>query len=164
MRHSRCLSSYFYPGPFESSREYERGVIFTLGRFTGVKGPGLIILIPIVQQLVKVDLRVMERVSAAVQDDFAGQRVRQGQRLLCTFSRIVDPERAIKVGDYMAATSQARPIGFQVVPGGLDHRPGRSCLEGDRPTDQELVDGIGRDRELLPLAVLDHDPSARWRR
>ena len=44
-------------------REYERGVIFTLGRFTGVKGPGLIILIPVVQQMVKVDLRVMTRAS-----------------------------------------------------------------------------------------------------
>jgi len=43
-------------------REYERGVVFTLGRFTGVKGPGLIILIPVVQQLVKVDLRVMVQV------------------------------------------------------------------------------------------------------
>src|SRR5437588_135322 len=43
-------------------REYERGVIFTLGRFTGVKGPGLIILIPVVQQMVKVDLRVMVQV------------------------------------------------------------------------------------------------------
>src|SRR5882672_1924466 len=40
-------------------REYERGVVFTLGRFTGVKGPGLIILIPFVQQMVKVDLRVV---------------------------------------------------------------------------------------------------------
>ncbi|HEX2560374.1 SPFH domain-containing protein, partial [Phenylobacterium sp.] len=40
-------------------REYERGVIFTLGRFTGVKGPGLIILIPIVQQMVKVSLRTI---------------------------------------------------------------------------------------------------------
>src|SRR6266851_5096117 len=40
-------------------REYERGIVFTLGRFTGVKGPGLIILIPFVQQMVKVDLRVV---------------------------------------------------------------------------------------------------------
>ena len=43
-------------------REYERGVVFTLGRFTGVKGPGFIILIPVVQQMVKVDLRVMVQV------------------------------------------------------------------------------------------------------
>ena len=40
-------------------REYERGIVFTLGRFTGVKGPGLIILIPFVQQMVRVDLRVI---------------------------------------------------------------------------------------------------------
>lgn len=40
-------------------REYERGVVFTLGRFTGVKGPGLILLIPLVQQMVRVDLRTL---------------------------------------------------------------------------------------------------------
>src|SRR3546814_1509308 len=40
-------------------REYERGVVFTLGRFTGVKGPGFIILIPVVQQMVRVDLRTI---------------------------------------------------------------------------------------------------------
>src|SRR5216684_2082881 len=43
-------------------REYERGIVFTLGRFTGVKGSGLIILIPVVQQVVKVDLSVMVQV------------------------------------------------------------------------------------------------------
>ena len=40
-------------------REYERGVVFTLGRFTGVKGPGLIILVPLIQQMVRVDQRTM---------------------------------------------------------------------------------------------------------
>lgn len=40
-------------------REYERGVIFTLGRFTGVKGPGFILLIPFVQQMVRTDLRTV---------------------------------------------------------------------------------------------------------
>ncbi|WP_341712148.1 SPFH domain-containing protein, partial [Erythrobacter sp.] len=40
-------------------REYERGVIFTLGRFTGVRGPGLILLVPFVQQLVRTDLRMI---------------------------------------------------------------------------------------------------------
>jgi len=40
-------------------REYERGVVFTLGRFTGVKGPGLILLIPLVQQMVRIDLRTL---------------------------------------------------------------------------------------------------------
>ena len=40
-------------------REYERGVVFTLGRYTGTKGPGLFLLVPIVQQMVRVDLRVV---------------------------------------------------------------------------------------------------------
>ena len=40
-------------------REYERGVVFTLGRFTGVKGPGLFILIPFIQQMIRVDLRII---------------------------------------------------------------------------------------------------------
>ncbi|MGN1290327.1 MAG: SPFH domain-containing protein, partial [Bradyrhizobium sp.] len=86
-------------------REYERGVIFTLGRFTGVKGPGLIILIPVVQQLVKVDLRVMVQV-VPPQDVISRDNVSVKVNAVLYF-RIVDPERAIiKVGDYMAATSQ----------------------------------------------------------
>ena len=40
-------------------KEYERGVMFTLGRFTGIKGPGIILVIPILQQMTKVDLRVI---------------------------------------------------------------------------------------------------------
>ncbi|MFZ0721379.1 MAG: SPFH domain-containing protein, partial [Xanthobacteraceae bacterium] len=40
-------------------REYERGVVFTLGRYTGTKGPGLILLYPFIQQMVRVDLRVV---------------------------------------------------------------------------------------------------------
>src|ERR1700730_2732440 len=86
-------------------REYERGVVFTLGRFTGVKGPGLIILIPVVQQLVKVDLRVMVQV-VPPQDVISRDNVSVKVNAVLYF-RIVDPERAIiKVGDYMAATSQ----------------------------------------------------------
>ena len=86
-------------------REYERGVIFTLGRFTGVKGPGLVILIPIAQQLVKVDLRVMVQV-VPPQDVISRDNVSVKVNAVLYF-RIVDPERAIiKVGDYMAATSQ----------------------------------------------------------
>jgi len=86
-------------------REYERGVIFTLGRFTGVKGPGLIILIPVVQQIVKVDLRVMVQV-VPPQDVISRDNVSVKVNAVLYF-RIVDPERAIiKVGDYMAATSQ----------------------------------------------------------
>src|ERR1700752_582140 len=86
-------------------REYERGVVFTLGRFTGVKGPGLIILIPVVQQMVKVDLRVLVQV-VPPQDVISRDNVSVKVNAVLYF-RIVDPERAIiKVSDYMAATSQ----------------------------------------------------------
>ncbi|HVN42030.1 MAG TPA: SPFH domain-containing protein, partial [Steroidobacteraceae bacterium] len=44
---------------FKVLNEYERGVVLTFGRFTGVKGPGLIILIPLIQRMIKVDLRVI---------------------------------------------------------------------------------------------------------
>ena len=86
-------------------REYERGVVFTLGRFTGVKGPGLIILIPVVQQMVKVDLRVMVQV-VPTQDVISRDNVSVKVNAVLYF-RIVDPERAIiRVSDYMSATSQ----------------------------------------------------------
>ena len=56
----------FFTSAIRILREYERGVVFTLGRFTGVKGPGLIILIPFVQQMVRVDLRVVVEPGSAV--------------------------------------------------------------------------------------------------
>ena len=73
-------------------REYERGVVFTLGRFTAVKGPGLIILIPVVQQLGKVDLRVMVQV-VPPQDVISRDNVPVKVNAVLYF-RIVDPERA----------------------------------------------------------------------
>ncbi|WP_426426227.1 slipin family protein [Bradyrhizobium genosp. A] len=100
-------------------REYERGVIFTLGRFTGVKGPGLVILIPVVQQLVKVDLRVMVQV-VPPQDVISRDNVSVKVNAVLYF-RIVDPERAIiKVGDYMAATSQLAQTTLRSVLGKHD--------------------------------------------
>ncbi|MBV8426102.1 MAG: slipin family protein [Hyphomicrobiales bacterium] len=86
-------------------REYQRGVVFTLGRFSGVKGPGLIILIPFAQQMVKVDLRVVVQVVPA-QDVISRDNVSVKVNAVLYF-RIVDPERAIiRVEDFMAATSQ----------------------------------------------------------
>ena len=100
-------------------REYERGVIFTLGRFTGVKGPGLIVLIPIVQQMVKVDLRVMVQV-VPPQDVISRDNVSVKVNAVLYF-RIVEPERAIiKVGDYMAATSQLAQTTLRSVLGKHD--------------------------------------------
>ncbi|TDI62516.1 MAG: slipin family protein [Alphaproteobacteria bacterium] len=86
-------------------REYERGVVFTLGRFTGVKGPGLIILIPFIQQMVRVDLRLMVH-DVPTQDVISRDNVSVAVNAVLYF-RVVDPERAIlKVEDYYNATSQ----------------------------------------------------------
>lgn len=86
-------------------REYERGVVFTLGRFTGVKGPGLIILIPVVQQMVRVDLRTVV-LDIPTQDVISRDNVSVAVNAVLYF-RVVDPERAIlQVEEYFAATSQ----------------------------------------------------------
>ncbi|MGW1422090.1 slipin family protein [Bradyrhizobium manausense] len=120
-------------------REYERGVIFTLGRFTGVKGPGLVILIPVVQQLVKVDLRVMVQV-VPPQDVISRDNVSVKVNAVLYF-RIVDPERAIiKVGDYMAATSQLAQTTLRSVLG--KHELDEMLAERDRLNAdiQEILD------------------------
>jgi regulator of protease activity HflC (stomatin/prohibitin superfamily) len=86
-------------------REYERGVVFTLGRFSAVKGPGLILLVPFAQQMVKVDLRVVVH-SVPSQDVISRDNVSVKVNAVLYF-RIVDPERAIiRVENFMAATSQ----------------------------------------------------------
>jgi regulator of protease activity HflC (stomatin/prohibitin superfamily) len=86
-------------------REYQRGVVFTLGRFTGVKGPGLILLIPIVQQMVRIDLRTLV-LDVPTQDVISRDNVSVRVNAVIYF-RVVDPEKAtIQVEDYMAATSQ----------------------------------------------------------
>lgn len=86
-------------------REYERGVIFTLGRFTGVKGPGLILLIPVVQQMVKVSLRTIV-LDVPSQDVISRDNVSVKVSAVVYF-RVVDADRAIiAVEDFFAATSQ----------------------------------------------------------
>ena len=86
-------------------REYERGVVFQLGRFWGVKGPGLIILIPVLQQLVRVDLRTVV-LDVPTQDVISRDNVSVKVNAVIYF-RVVDPERAIiQVADYLEATSQ----------------------------------------------------------
>jgi regulator of protease activity HflC (stomatin/prohibitin superfamily) len=86
-------------------REYERAVVFTLGRFTGVKGPGLIILIPFVQQLVRTDLRTLV-LDVPTQDVISRDNVSVRVSAVVYF-RIIDPERAtIQVENYVQATSE----------------------------------------------------------
>ena len=86
-------------------REYERGVVFTLGRYTGTKGPGLFLLVPFVQQMVRVDLRVIVD-EVPPQDVISRDNVSIKVSAVIYF-RVVDAERAIiQVSNYLAATSQ----------------------------------------------------------
>ena len=86
-------------------REYERGVVFTLGRFTGVKGPGLILLVPVVQQMVRVDLRVRV-LDVPSQDGISRDNVSVKVSAVVYF-RVVDADKSvIQVENFMAATSQ----------------------------------------------------------
>ncbi len=90
---------------FKVLNEYERGVVFTFGRFTGVKGPGLIILIPLIQRMVKVDLRTIV-LDVPTQDVISRDNVSLKVNVVVYF-RIVDPERAIiQVANPFEATSQ----------------------------------------------------------
>jgi len=100
-------------------REYERGVVFTLGRYTGTKGPGLILLVPFVQQMVRVDLRV-------VVDEVPSQDVISRDNVSVKVSaviyyRVIDAERAvIQVETYKEATSQLAQTTLRSVLGKHD--------------------------------------------
>jgi regulator of protease activity HflC (stomatin/prohibitin superfamily) len=86
-------------------REYERGVVFTLGRYTKTIGPGLTFVIPIIQQVVRVDLR-MKVEDVPSQDVISRDNVSVKVNAVLYF-RVVDPSRAtINIEDYMEATSQ----------------------------------------------------------
>ena len=86
-------------------REYERGVVFTLGRFTSVSGPGFLIIIPIIQQLVKIDLRTITQ-DVPSQDVISQDNVSVKVNAVLYF-RVVDPERSInQVENFQRATSE----------------------------------------------------------
>ena len=86
-------------------REYERGVVFMLGRFWSVKGPGLIIIIPILQEITRVDLRTMV-LDVPTQDVISRDNVSVKVNAV-VYMRVVDPEKAIiQVENYFEATSQ----------------------------------------------------------
>jgi regulator of protease activity HflC (stomatin/prohibitin superfamily) len=85
-------------------REYERGVVFQLGRFWAVKGPGLIILIPVVQQMVRMDLRTVV-LDVPPQDVITRDNVSVKVNAVIYF-RIIDPQKAvIQVANFLAATN-----------------------------------------------------------
>ena len=97
-------------------REYERGVVFTLGRFTGVKGPGLILVIPLVQQVVRIDLRT--RVFDVPPQDVISRDNVSVRVNAVVYYRVIDPEKAIiQVEDFNQATSELAQTTLRSVVG-----------------------------------------------
>jgi len=96
--------------------EYERAVVFTLGRFTGIKGPGLVLIFPMVQRMRKVDLRVIV-LSVPKQDVITRDNVSVKVNAVVYF-RIVDPGKAIiQVANAFDATSQVAQTTLRSVVG-----------------------------------------------
>jgi regulator of protease activity HflC (stomatin/prohibitin superfamily) len=99
--------------------EYERGVIFRLGRSIGVKGPGLILLIPIVDRMVKVSLRTV--VFDVPSQDVITQDNVTLQVSAVVFFRVIDPQKAVvEVENYLFATSQLSQVTLRSVLGQVD--------------------------------------------
>ena len=97
-------------------REYERGVVFMLGRFLAVKGPGLVLLIPALQQMVRVSLRLIV-MDIPKQDIITRDNVSVKVNAVLYF-KVVDPERAvIRVENFLAATSQLAQTTLRAVLG-----------------------------------------------
>ena len=97
-------------------REYERGVVFQLGRFWKVKGPGLVLLIPGIQKMVRVDLRIVT-MDVEPQDVISRDNVSVKVNAVLFF-RVVDPQKAIiQVEDFLMATSQLAQTTLRVVLG-----------------------------------------------
>ena len=114
---------------FRILREYERGVVFLLGRFWKVKGPGLIIIIPGVQAMVKVDLRIIV-MDVPPQDVISRDNVSVKVNAV-VFFRVIDPQRAIiQVEDYYSATNQLAQTTLRSVLG--KHELDEMLSERDR--------------------------------
>jgi len=97
-------------------RQYERAVVFTLGRFQGVKGPGLVLLFPFLQEMVRVDLRI-QVIEIPTQDVISRDNVSMKVDAVLYFN-VVNPERAIiQVQRYLAATSMLAQTTLRAVLG-----------------------------------------------
>src|ERR1700683_1783111 len=121
-------------------REYERGVIVRLGKLLGAKGPGLIFLIPIVDRMVKMDLRV-------VTIDVARQELMTRDNVPVTvdavvYFRVVDPEAAvIRVENFLKATSLISQTTLRSVLGQAELDELLAQREKINSTLQEIIDG-----------------------
>ena len=133
------LAIIVLPQAIRILREYERGVIFRLGKLLGTKGPGMIFLIPVVDRMVKMDLRV-------VTIDVARQEVMTRDNVPVTvdavvYFRVVDPEAAVvKVENYLKATSLISQTTLRSVLGQAELDELLSQRDKINLTLQEIID------------------------
>ena len=133
------VGSIVLPQMIRILREYERGVIFRLGKLIGAKGPGLIFLIPIVDRMVKMDLRV-------VTIDVPKQEIMTRDNVPVTvdavlYFRVVDPQAAVvKVENYLKATSLIAQTTLRSVLGQADLDELLAHREKINLTLQEIID------------------------
>lgn len=120
-------------------REYERGVVFRLGRLVGSKGPGLIILIPLIDRMVKVSLRTIA-MDIPSQDVITKDNVSVKVNAVLYF-RVMDPSKAItEVEDYLYATSQLAQTTLRSVMGGAELDEMLAEREKINSSLQEIID------------------------
>lgn len=143
-------------------REYERGVIFTLGRFWKVKGPGLIIVIPMIQKMVRVDLRTIV-MDVPEQDVISRDNVSVKVNAV-VYYRVIDAKKAIiEVENYEFATSQLAQTTLRSVLG--QHQLDEMLAERERLNDDirtildEQTDAWGIKVSNVELKHVDLDPS-----
>ena len=130
-------------------REYERAVVFTLGRYTGTKGPGLVLLVPFVQQMVRVDLRVI--VDEVPSQDVISRDNVSVKVSAVIYYRVIDAERAvIQVETYKEATSQLAQTTLRSVLG--KHDLDEMLAERDR-LNADIQDVLDRQTDAWGIKV-----------
>lgn len=133
------ISIFFLTSALKVVREYDRGVIFRLGRLIGAKGPGLIILIPIIDKMVKVSLRVVT-LDIPSQDIITKDNVSVKVNAVLYF-RVVDPQKAIvEVEDYLFATGQLAQTTLRSILGQVELDELLSNREEINDKMQKIVD------------------------
>jgi len=122
------LIVYFLSSAIRILREYERGVVFRLGRIIPVKGPGLVIILPVVDKLVKVSLRTVT-MDVPAQDIITKDNISVKVNAVVYF-RVMDPIKAItEVEDYYFATSQIAQTTLRSILGHITLQPLRSLKQ-----------------------------------
>ena len=100
-------------------KQYEKGVVFTLGRYTGLKGPGLVFIVPIIQKMIKIDLRTRV-VDVPYQEAITRDNIATKINAV-VYYRVVEPERAVlEVEDYHLAVSQIAQTTMRNIVGEVD--------------------------------------------